>query len=372
MGTILPSATPSSSPSLVLSPTSGTAFTSHGTQLGYLVFNFVSSVVITFINDAVFIKAEFGYPAYLCLNGFVATYMGTEIMRWFSLVEPIKNKVPSLLEPNFLLLVIVVGLSKTLNNASLKHNSMGFYQIFKLLVTPLVVVLEYVMDGTSLSTQRQIWLFWICLCVLLSVHGDTEFSVVGTIWASIWIPFAAIYKVQWSRVRKLYGCSTLSLMHAVMPYAIIGQLFLAPIMDPPGIRNYQWTTEAIILLTLSGLAAFFVTFSGFLVVGNVGPLAHTLLGPLKTGVAILASKFQYDTQYSFVQILGAIGALISLALYTHVTITERQQILFLPHQQYQLVLPLSPDEHGGGEVEHENGIKPIPEAAAKLLHNHIS
>ena len=36
----------------------------------YLLFNFVSSVVITFINDAIFSRAEFGYPGRLCLNGY--------------------------------------------------------------------------------------------------------------------------------------------------------------------------------------------------------------------------------------------------------------------------------------------------------------
>jgi hypothetical protein len=367
----LPSSTMPTSQTVVLSPTAGTACTPHTAQLGYLFFNFVSSVVITFINDAVFDKAEFGYPAYLCLNGFVATYIGTEIMRWFNLVEPInKQHLPSLLrDPNFLMLVLVVGLSKTLNNASLKHNSMGFYQIFKLLVTPLVVLLEYLLDGRTLSTQRMLWLFWVSIFVLLSVHGDMEFSTLGAILASIWIPFAAIYKVQWSRVRKLYGCGTLALMHAVMPYAIVLQLFLAPIVDPPGIQDYHWTLEAVTLLSLSGLAAFFVTFSGFLVVGNVGPLAHTLLGPLKTGVAMLAAKILYSTEYSSVQLLGAGGALISLALYTHVTVTESDHHLPL-HHQYQLVSPRSPDTEG---MQLENGIKPIlEEAAAERTHNHIS
>jgi hypothetical protein len=326
---------------MLLSSVPGSSLTHHGTQIGYLLFNFVSSVVITFINDAVFSKAEFGYPAYLCLNGFVATYVGAEIMRWFALMEPIKQQLrPSLADPNFVVLVLVVGLSKTLNNASLKHNSMGFYQIFKLLVTPLVVTLEYGLEGKVLSTQRILWLAWVCLFVLTSIQGDIEFSVAGTLWAIIWVPFAAIYKVQWSRVRKMYGCSTLSLMHAVMPYAIVLQLILAPIVDPPGIRQYHWTPEAVLLLSLSGLAAFFVTFSGFLVVGNISPLAHTLLGPMKTAVAMLGDYFLYEAHYSKVQLLAAGGALLSLAIYTHVTIIERELEMQQPH--YHQVLVASP------------------------------
>jgi hypothetical protein len=214
------------------------------------------------------------------------------------------------------------------------------------------VLLEYCLDGQMLSKRRIILLFLVCLFVLLSVRGDMGFSTVGMFWASIWIPFAAIYNVQWSRVRKMYGCTTLSLMHAVMPYAIVLQLFLAPIMDPPGIRYFQWTPEAVLLLSLSGLAAFFVTFSGFLVMGNVGPLAHTLLGPLKNGVAMLAAKLLYGTEYSPVQLLGAGGALISLAVYTHVTIALREQPLAPP---YHLLYRMVSDGKGELEIELEHG-----------------
>jgi hypothetical protein len=307
----------------------------------YLLFNFVSSVVITFINDAIFSRAEFGYPAWLCLNGFVATYLGCELMRWFSLVKPIQHQKPLMFEPNFALLVLVVGMSKTLNNASLKHNSMGFYQIFKLLVTPLVVLLEYCLDGRMLSSQRLFWLGCVCLFVLLSIRGDLQFSVVGAMWATIWVPFAALYKIQWSRVRKMYGCSTLSLMDAVMPYAIIFQLFLAPIVDPPGIRDYHWTAEARMLVALSGLATFFVIFSGFLVIGNVNPLAHTLLSPMKTGCAMIFATLLYNVEYTTKQLFGAFGALITLAIYTHATITEREEGLLHPSSsQYHLVSTL--------------------------------
>lgn len=372
----LPAALPSN---VNRSPVAGTAFMSQSAQGGYLFFNFVSSIVITFINDAVFSKAEFGYPAYLCLYGFVATFIGAEIMRWFSLVEPIKQQIPTLKDPNFLLLVIVVGLSKTLNNASLKHNSMGFYQIFKLLVTPLVVILEFGLDARVISFQRIVWLSWVCLFVLMSVHGDMQFSMVGAVWASIWVPFAAIYKVQWSRVRKTYGCSTVSLMHAVMPYAIVLQLFLAPIVDPPGIRDYQWTIEAIILMAMSGFAAFFVTLSGFLVIGNVSPLAHTLLGPVKTAVAMIAARILYEMEYSTMQLLGAAGALISLAFYTHVTIADREQSLLSGQAPFQLVT-LSPNnqhhyhytETVDMEIEYEPKCQQISEEEVELVHNHIS
>ena len=51
---------------------------------------------------------------------------------------------PSLRDPEFVAIVAVVGMVTPLNNSSLQMNSIGFYQLFKLLVTPGIVVLESV------------------------------------------------------------------------------------------------------------------------------------------------------------------------------------------------------------------------------------
>jgi hypothetical protein len=201
---------PSSASTIMADCVTDCEFISHHTiQVGYLAFNFVSSVVVCFINDAVFSKVEFGYPAYLCLNGFIITYLGTEIMsRWFGLLDNSaapatiltrtkssttksstvssskqqqqqQNRLPTLSDPNFILLILVIGLSKTLSNASLKNNSMGVYQLFKLLVTPVVVLLEFGLDGKRISVTRMLWLSAVCVFVWFCLKGDMGFSIVG-------------------------------------------------------------------------------------------------------------------------------------------------------------------------------------------------
>jgi solute carrier family 35 protein E3 len=229
----------------------------------------------------------------------------------------------------------VVGLSKTLNNVSLKYNSMGVYQIFKLLVTPAIVALEYCLDGRVLSGRRAICLAFVCLFCVGSINGDLQISTSGLAWATVWLPFAAIFKVQWARVKRRYNCSTVSLMNAVMPYACFLQLAIAPVVDPPGLFTYQWTLQTVLLLTMSAFGAFFVLYSSFLVLGHVGPLSHTLLGPLKTATTMMGSAVLFKTRYSATQLVTATGALLSLAAYTHVTVTEQRQ-----HKQEQEGIPL--------------------------------
>lgn len=286
----------------------------------YLAFNFFSTIAVTFINKICFDRVDFGYPAALCNVHFAITWIGVEIMYRFGAFVKLK---PNLMDPNFQIIAIVVGLVTPLNNTSLQLNSVGFYQIFKLLVTPGVLLLDYVLDGKTLSTSRMGCILAVCVFVLISSKGELAFSVRGTICATIWVPLAATYKVQWGRVKSRYNCSTLALMHAVLPYAMVVQAAISPIVDPPGILSFHWTTEAIFWIGLSGVFAFLVNFSGFLVMGNISGLAHVLLGQLKTAVIMLGAYFLFASRYSPLQLLGATGAVAGIVAYTHVTVQEK-------------------------------------------------
>ena len=307
-------------------------------DLSYLVFNFVSTVAVTFINKICFSKVEFGYPAALCNVHFAVTLLGVEIVYRIGGFEKLK---PSLRDPNFLVLVLVVGVVTPLNNTSLQLNTIGFYQIFKLLVTPGLLLLDYFLDGKTLPTTRMACILAVCFFVTISSKGELAFNTFGTICASIWVPLAAAYKVQWGRVKKRYSCSTLALMHAVLPYAMVVQAAISPLVDPPGILNFNWTAEATFWIGLSGVFAFFVNFSGFLVMGNISGLAHVLLGQLKTAVIMLGAYFVFASRYSPLQMFGAIGAVVSIVIYTHVTLHEKNvQPRNSEHGESELQIPL--------------------------------
>ena len=61
-------------------------------------------------------------------------------------------------------------------------------------------------------------------------------------------------------------------MYALFPYAIGVQFALTPFVDPPGALQYAWTARSLALVLASGLGAFLVNYSGFLVVGHLTPV----------------------------------------------------------------------------------------------------
>ena len=77
-------------------------------QITYLLFNFVATVAVTFINKICFARVKFGFPAALCNIHFAMTWLGVEIMRQMGVFEPLA-KTPSLRDPQFLTIVLVVG-----------------------------------------------------------------------------------------------------------------------------------------------------------------------------------------------------------------------------------------------------------------------
>ena len=120
-----------------------------------------------------------------------------------------------------LALSAVVGFAPALNNVSLKHNGLGFYQVVKLLVTPMIAGAEYACYGHTLSTARALALALVCVGVGVAVVNDVTINAGGAAASAAWLPVAAAYKVLWSRVAKEEGWNTLALMRRVLPLSTL-------------------------------------------------------------------------------------------------------------------------------------------------------
>mmetsp|Transcript_1863 Transcript_1863/g.2860 ORF Transcript_1863/g.2860 Transcript_1863/m.2860 type:complete len:110 (+) Transcript_1863:795-1124(+) len=97
---------------------------------------------------------------------------------------------------------------------------------------------------------------------------------------------------------------------------------------------------------LSSVAAFLVNFSGFLVMGNIGALAHVLLGQCKMALIMVGAYILFHDRYSLQQLLGAAGAVVAIVVYTFVTIREQKvgnAVLSSPRHELLPVLNATSD-----------------------------
>lgn len=119
-----------------------------------------------------------------------------------------------------LALSAVVGFAPGLNNVSLKYNGLGFYQVVKLLVTPLIAGAEYACYGHTLSVARALALTAVCVGVGVAVVNDVTINAAGAAASAAWLPVAAAYKVRGRCVvRLLSGWWLLHLLwlHLLLP-----------------------------------------------------------------------------------------------------------------------------------------------------------
>ena len=286
----------------------------------FLAFNFVSSVVVIFVNKWLFVSFKFHFTTLLTAIHYLITLLGLELIA----ASGAYAKRASPTTPRLLVLSAVVGTAPALNNLSLSLNSLGFYQVVKLLTTPAIVGLEAGLYGATMSPARALSLAAICVGVGVACVNDVELNWAGCVAALSWLPVAAVYKVLWSRISKEEKWHTLALMRRVLPLSTVFLLALVPIIDPPGALAFHWTPRRVALVALSGLAAFFVNWSGFLVMGACSALSHTVLGQLKACLIIVGGYLFFDQAYPPKSLCGASVAIVSMVLYTRFNVLEAE------------------------------------------------
>ena len=150
----------------------------------------------------------------------------------------------------------------------------------------------------------------------------SQFSIQGTMVALVWIPIATAYKVLWAEAQKVDGWTTMPLMHAALPWASVVTAGMVPVLDPPGLVDTSLTLQGACLILASGVAAFLVNWSGFLVIGCCSPLTHQVLGQAKSVVTMLGGYILFGQQYPWISLLGCTAAMVSVIVYTDANLRE--------------------------------------------------
>ena len=117
--------------------------------MAVMSFNFLSAVGIVFANKAVFHMHEYNYACFITALHFATTTAGGRLC-----LKAGMYKVKELKHSDVLPITISFCCFVVFNNLSLQHNSVGFYQLMKVLTTPVVVVMQKAMYGIEVEQVR--------------------------------------------------------------------------------------------------------------------------------------------------------------------------------------------------------------------------
>ncbi|KAJ7515738.1 hypothetical protein O6H91_22G025500 [Diphasiastrum complanatum] len=286
-----------------------------------LSFNFLVAVGIILINKLLLGRIGFNYPIALTLVHYGVSWVLLGVLNAASLlpVAPPSKATPF---TSLLALGVVMAFSNGLANVSLKHNSVGFYQMSKIAVTPTIVLAEFLFLGKQVSVQKVLALTVVSLGVAIATVTDLQFHLFGALVAVTWVVPSAINKILWSNLQQQDGWTALGLMWKTTPLTVFSLVALMPWLDPPGFLAFHWSFSNTVAILISAALGFLLQWSGALALGATSATTHVVLGQFKTCVILLGGFIFFHSNPGLKSLSGATMALSGMALYTFLNLRE--------------------------------------------------
>ncbi|XP_027063755.1 nucleotide-sugar uncharacterized transporter 2-like isoform X1 [Coffea arabica] len=289
-----------------------------------MTFNFTVAVSIILGNKLVMGRVGFNYPIFLTLIHYSTAWILLAIFKALSLlpVSPPSRSTPF---SSLFSLGAVMAFASGLANISLKHNSVGFYQMAKIAVTPTIVIAEFILFRKAISFKKVLALVLVSVGVAVATVTDVEFNLFGAVVAIAWIVPSAINKILWSNLQQQGNWTALALMWKTTPVTVLFLLTLMPWLDPPGVLSFKWNVHNATAILISALLGFLLQLSGALALGATSATSHVVLGQFKTCVILLAGYVVFGSDPGPLSLCGAVAALAGMSVYTLLNLRESHE-----------------------------------------------
>ncbi|KAM3320380.1 nucleotide-sugar putative transporter 2 isoform X1 [Capsicum chacoense] len=289
-----------------------------------LTFNFMVAVGIILGNKLVMGRVGFNFPIFLTFIHYCCAWLLLAIFKALSLL-PAAPPAKSTPFSSLFSLGVVMAFASGLANASLKHNSVGFYQMAKIAVTPTIVIAEFFLFKKTISFHKVLALAVVSVGIAVATVTDLEFNLFGACIALAWIVPSSVNKILWSNLQQQTNWTALALMWRTTPVTIFFLVALMPWLDPPGVLSFKWDVHNTSAILISALLGFLLQWSGALALGATSATSHVVLGQFKTCVILLGGYLLFSSDTGWTSICGAVTALGGMTVYTSLSIKESRE-----------------------------------------------
>lgn len=216
-------------------------------------------------------------------------------------------------------------------NLSLQHNSVGFYQVMKVMTTPTVVIIESLLYQKYLENKLKLSLLPVCIGVIITTATDFRLNLVGTGYAVAGVIVTSFYQIWSGTLQRSLECNGLQLQTYVAPLAAIFILPFVPLFDNYALNDlesiwyYHFTPNNLSIISITGFFGFLVNISIFLVIGRSSPLSYNILGHCKTVVVLLSDFILFGRPFTFKSTSGIVLTLIGVFWYTSLKLERARQ-----------------------------------------------
>eukprot|EP00118_Oscarella_pearsei_P013736 m.113024 g.113024 ORF g.113024 m.113024 type:complete len:308 (+) comp37446_c0_seq41:3632-4555(+) len=289
-----------------------------------LSINLVSSIAIVFVNKWIYVNYSFPNVSLTCFH-FIVTFLGLQVCSWLGIFRPRRLEIRQVLPLSLTFCGFVV-----FTNLSLQNNSVGTYQLAKVLTTPCVMFIHMYFYRKSYSTNIKLTIIPIFLGVFLNSYFDVKFNVLGTVYAGIGVLVTSLYQIWVGTKQEELEVNSMQLLYYQAPLSALLLVLVIPFLEPvfgdKGVFQFEsWSLPVLITVCASGILAFSVNLSIFFIIGKTSPVTYNMVGHLKFCITLLGGYLIFEDSLSMNQLLGVFLTLTGIMLYTHFKVTEHQK-----------------------------------------------
>ncbi|KAL6217872.1 hypothetical protein ACLB2K_011089 [Fragaria x ananassa] len=300
-------------------------------DVGAWGMNIVSSVGIIMANKQLMSPAGFAFGFATTLTGF--HFSVTALVGFISNASGYSaSKHIPLWE--LIWFSLVANASITGMNLSLMLNSVGFYQISKLSMIPVVCVMEWIIHGKNFSREVKIAVAVVVIGVGICTVTDVKVNAKGFLCACVAILCTSLQQISIGSLQKKYSVGSFELLSKTAPIQAISLLILGPFVDyfltGKLLTEYKLTSGAFAFILLSCSLAVFCNISQYLCIGRFSAVSFQVLGHMKTVCVLTLGWLLFDSSLGFKNLMGMALAVVGMIVYSWAVEGEKLTKTSLP------------------------------------------
>ncbi|KAL3639856.1 UDP-rhamnose/UDP-galactose transporter 1 [Castilleja foliolosa] len=215
---------------------------------------------------------------------------------------------------------VVANMSITGMNLSLMLNSVGFYQISKLSMIPVVCLMEWILHSKQYSKGVKLAVVVVVIGVGVCTVTDVKVNAKGFICACVAVFSTSLQQISIGSLQKKYSVGSFELLSKTAPIQAGSLLLLGPFIDyylsGNLILDYKFSSGATLYILLSCSLAVFCNVSQYLCIGRFSAVSFQVLGHMKTVCVLTLGWLLFDSEMTLKNIMGMAVAVIGMVIYS--------------------------------------------------------
>jgi solute carrier family 35 protein E3 len=255
----------------------------------WIAGSIISSVGLILLNKVIMgPEFQFSYVFTLTSAHFLVTALGMEVLALFGFFT--RSSLP--LRDTIIMAVFCIG-SVGFMNFSLKLNSVGFYQLTKLLCIPCMVTIQTMIYHQTLTKKIKFILLLILLGVGIATINDIQLNLQGTIMGALAVLFTSQFQIWQGEKQKNFSLNPMQMNHAQGLPSFLFCLLLAVSFESSGsspktnVLLHEFHPQELSYIFLSCILALSVNLCTYGLIGKTSPVTYQVVGHAKTILVLI-------------------------------------------------------------------------------------